>query len=198
MCLALRSGSRGRSTRYPSGTFDASMPALAHTNPWWVSQMRVPPRRRTIRRDCGEDRLAQSRVLAGLLGECRRGRTRGDLGEPHDRALRFADHLVRDDKDVARDHALCGGTLGEQAGEVHPDVDLRDAGESAEPHPADAAASRSTNPSSTHNAIVAESPPVRTRVDEIVGGVDVEHQPGCRDHGAVGVGCLRRSKVTGE
>ena len=33
----------------PSGAFEESIPALAQTKPWWVSQITVPPRRRTIR-----------------------------------------------------------------------------------------------------------------------------------------------------
>ena len=44
------SGSVGSSTTEPSATFEESMPALAQTKPWWVSQITVPPRRRTIRR----------------------------------------------------------------------------------------------------------------------------------------------------
>src|SRR4051812_24870839 len=48
ICRALASGSFGSSTTHPSGAFDVSTPAFAHTNPWWVRQISTPGRSATI------------------------------------------------------------------------------------------------------------------------------------------------------
>ena len=59
----------------PRATFEESMPALAQTKPWWVSQITRRPAPAHDPRALGEDQLAERRVLAGLLGE-RAGRRR--------------------------------------------------------------------------------------------------------------------------
>ena len=67
MRRAEASGSTGSSTTDPSATFDWSIPALAQTKPWWVSQITVPPRRRTIRRLSARISSHSSGRLARLL-----------------------------------------------------------------------------------------------------------------------------------
>ena len=73
------SGSRGSRITAPSGVLEASMPALAHTNPWWVSQITVAPRWRTTRR-LSERIRAHS---AGSLPVCSASAQR--VGAGHDR-----------------------------------------------------------------------------------------------------------------
>ena len=82
------------------------MPALAQTKPWWVSQISVAPRRRTIRRLSERISSHRAGALPGLIGQRERLGPGHHVGQRDDPPLRLAHHLVGDDQDVAGHDAL--------------------------------------------------------------------------------------------
>ncbi len=92
---------RGRAAGSRAGpappAFDASTPAFAQTNPWWVRQIRTPCSARTSSALWSSTTCTCARVLAVLGGELERARRRASTSrEVGDRALGLRDDLVGD------------------------------------------------------------------------------------------------------
>ena len=121
------SGSTGNSTATsPAPVLERSTPAAAQTKPWWVSQIRNAPRRRTMRALSRRiSSITRGSASSAAISRARSdGSTRGQLDAA---ALDLRDRLLRHAHDVAVAQAAGAALRGrhEQPGEVVAGPQLR-------------------------------------------------------------------------
>ena len=134
------------STAVPAAVFEVSIPALAQTKPWCVSQMSVAPRRRTIRADSAQDQLAQRGSLPVRSASARARGVGTTSASTTTRSSSLLTIFWATASDVSRTNPLRGRRVGDQLRETPVGPDLRQALEGEQPQRTTPAPRRSARP----------------------------------------------------
>ena len=179
------------------------MPALAQTKPWWVSQITVPPRRRTIRRLSERISSQSAGVLPVSSASARAagpGRTSASTTRRPSALLTTFWATIRTSPGTT---PSAPARVGEHPGEVVAGPDLGEGRQRPEPQRALPASSVPAISSARAGRQRRARPAARHQGRQVARGVDVEGQGGAlaehhRQAAPGGLGAVARQRVEAE